>query len=224
MVRCAFILSLVMLLASCDILGSNNWSWHQKLTVSVQTPAGIVADSSVMLGRMKDTRGAFVPAEAVGVSFGLRGEAVVMKLPNGRYLFALLKGVPSASWLFFPKVPAREAGEQLEKTDGSNSRQLELPIDQYPLLVTFGDMNDPSSVKKVEPHNLAAAFGPGYRLNSITMRVTDEPLTEGKVMALLPWLNQYYNKRFDGQRFGTIETSIPFANSLAAGAFDTEKK
>jgi hypothetical protein len=141
-----------------------------------------------MQARMADTHGAFVPAEAVGVSFSLRGEAVVVELPNDRYLFALLQGVPSASWLLYPKMRAEEAGKLIERADGSNFRQVQLSRDQYPLLVTFDDINDPTSVKRVDPDYLAAAFGSGYRLNSITLSLTDEPVTEGAAEAVVQWL------------------------------------
>ena len=58
----------------------------------------------------------------------------------------------------------------------------------YPLLVTFGDINDPASVKKVDPNDLAATFGPGYTLKSITLEITDEPVTTGKVEDVLGWV------------------------------------
>lgn len=167
---------------------SDSWSWHQKLTVTVQTPDGVVSGSSVMRGRMTERRGALVPAEANGVSFSLSGEAVVVKLPNGHYLFALLTGIPSASWLLYPRMPAKDAGTLLERAEANTSASLEVPRDQHPLLVTFDDIADPASVKKVDPSNFAATFGPGYRLTSITLSITEEPVTEGKVKKVLGWL------------------------------------
>jgi hypothetical protein len=42
----------------------------------------------------------------------------------------------------------------------------ELPREPYrPLLVTFADINDPASVQRVDPDDLAASFGPGYALS-----------------------------------------------------------
>ncbi|WEZ84065.1 hypothetical protein P6U16_04945 [Rhizobium sp. 32-5/1] len=151
------------------------------------------------------------------MSFSLRGEAVVVALPNGRYLFALLKDTPSAGWLFYPKMPAKEAGELLERADASNSRQLELPRKHYPLLVTFGDIKDPASVKKVDPADLGASFGPGYRLNSITVSVTDEPVTEGKVEAVLGWLSDDPEPKLSPASGRT--TNIPFSRRVSHGDF-----
>ncbi|MFO1174759.1 MAG: hypothetical protein U1E48_06075 [Paracoccaceae bacterium] len=62
---------------------------------------------------------------------------------------------------------------------------LTLTPDLYPLLVTFDDIHDPKSVRQVDPADLAAAFGPGVRLKAVTLAVTDEAVTEGKVEAVL---------------------------------------
>ncbi|MCP4095679.1 MAG: hypothetical protein GY748_05500, partial [Planctomycetaceae bacterium] len=55
----------------------------------------------------------------------------------------------------------------------------------FPLLVTFTDINDPASVKKIDPDDLAASFGPGYSLKSVTLEITGEPVTQGVVEKVL---------------------------------------
>jgi hypothetical protein len=75
------------------------------------------------------------------------------------------------------------------------SATRELTPKQYPLLVTFGDINDPASVKRVDPDNLELAFGPGYALQSITLSITDEPVTKGGVEKVLGWLAQIGRKQ-----------------------------
>ncbi|MEP3196791.1 MAG: hypothetical protein ABJO57_02900, partial [Lentilitoribacter sp.] len=54
----------------------------------------------------------------------------------------------------------------------------------------------PTSVKEVDPANLAATFGPGYSLQSITLEITDDPVTEGEVEKVLGWLNDYKQKQY----------------------------
>lgn len=66
-----------------------------------------------------------------------------------------------------------------------------MPEVQYPMLVTFDDIADPASVKLVDPADLAASFGPGVRLKAVTLEVTDEPVTEGRVKGVLGWLPDY---------------------------------
>ena len=53
------------------------------------------------------------------------------------------------------------------------------------------DPDDPASVKRVDPDDLAASFGPGVSLRKITLTITDEPATDGKVRELLGWLSDY---------------------------------
>ncbi len=38
-----------------------------------------------------------------------------------------------------------------------------LARENYPLLVTFDNINDPASVRRVDPGDLPASFGRGYR-------------------------------------------------------------
>ena len=143
-----------------------------------------------------------------------------------------------------------------------------LARERYPLLVTFGDIDDPASVKRVDPDDVDAALGlcpdgsglrdeeapwraldltwrewarwqasglsledyrrrgmtnvapalaarmdrdaPArrdtsadcHRLTSITLQITDEPVTEGRVEKLLGWLGEYRENhyRLNGER------------------------
>ena len=54
-------------------------------------------------------------------------------------------------------------------------------------MVTFEDLNDPTSVKSVDPRDLSATFGEGVGLQTIAYKVTDERIT-WKVREYLPWL------------------------------------
>jgi hypothetical protein len=177
-----------ILAAGLMVLGlsgcAEQWTWHQRLTVSVMTPNGLKAASSVQQGII-EKYGWWQQQWGYGGGTVLKGEAVVVEVGPGKYLFALLKGTPLAWDVFLGrKTPMEVAGQRLE----SLRENRELTRDQFPLLVTFGDINDPKSVRLVDPANLAASFGPGYRLDVITMTITDEPVTEGKVEGVLGWL------------------------------------
>ena len=136
------------------------------------------------------TSGALVPPEARGGGHGRFGEAAVVEVAPGKYLFALLPGsmdtAPEldAAHVFFPGQPPAETDAKFATL--RESRQI--PANLYPMLVTFGDINVPASVKLVDPKNLAASFGPGYRLKDMTLEITDEAMTEGRVESVLTWL------------------------------------
>ncbi|MCP4071882.1 MAG: hypothetical protein GY742_09120, partial [Hyphomicrobiales bacterium] len=62
-----------------------------------------------------------------------------------------------------------------------------LKTDNYPLLVTFTDINDPASVKRVDPYDLEKHFGTGVKLKAVTLEITGEPVTKGEVEKVLGW-------------------------------------
>jgi hypothetical protein len=62
------------------------------------------------------------------------------------------------------------------------------------MFVRFRDINDPNTVERVDPNNLAASFGPGVRLTRATIEITDAPVTTG-IEKELEWLRAVANTR-----------------------------
>lgn len=90
-------------------------------------------------------------------------------------------------------------------------------VDNYPYLVTFKDIADPTSVVRVDPDDLAASFGAGYRLKAITVQVTDEPVTVG-IVKKLGWLGKHPEPRLQDIPPGGTTTPT-FAQSIEHGDF-----
>ena len=138
---------------------NNTWSWHQKLTVVLETPNGEKTGASVT--RASVSLHKTIPGQSGGrASNGLGGEAVVIDLEDGKYLFVLLKGLVNlAQYTVLDEAELNlklvERGELLEQV----GRKGVIPRERIPLLVTFEDINDPASVKRVDPDDLDAAFG-----------------------------------------------------------------
>jgi hypothetical protein len=184
------ILALFPLLAGCDLLGFSEWEWHQKLVLEVVTPRAIVSGGSVVKVKVGSTPD-WMPFEGGGgMGSKVEGEASFVEVAPGRYLFALLSGGGEAQLahsVFFadPGMNNAERNDWLQDFKGSAA----VPRNNDPRLVTFTDISDPKSVRRVDPDNLAASFGPGYRLRSVTLEITDEPVTNGEVEKVLPWRN-----------------------------------
>jgi hypothetical protein len=70
-----------------------------------------------------------------------------------------------------------------------------------------------------QPRDLSGIFGPGYSIRSITLSIVDQEVTEGVMEPILPWLDQYRDKAFDGRTIRTIKATNQLANSLGSGAF-----
>lgn len=174
---------------------SSNYVWRQKLTVEVETPEGTKTASSV--SRVTARKSNFVPGFPGGrVSTGFRGEAVVLELLPGKYLFALVDDLTFMAAEVFAEELGRKNKPGLRPTFEEWAEKLStmrgtraIPEKHYPLLVTFTDINDPTTVKQVDPNDLEASFGPGVRLRRIKITITDEPVTEGRVEEVLGWLD-----------------------------------
>ena len=183
---------LPLLLAGCK----EKFEWRQKMTVTVETPAGEVSGSSVSAVSWQEHAVRF--PDGMGWHYNVTGEAVVVEVTPGRYLFALLTGAGTTEYMG-SVAPASIAGhegrvispelfDEVRDKRGRAAGVIVVPDYQYPLMVTFADIADPASVKLVNPNDLAASFGPGVRLKSVTLEVTNEPVTAGRLETVLPWI------------------------------------
>lgn len=161
--------------------------WRQKLTVEVQVGNEVRSASSV-----SEMRVTFMPKilpESHEFDIKLRGEAVVLNVTPSSALFALLNKMENISIEVFKDMLPRDSARSDFSTLAALREPRDVPRDRYPLLVTFGDIADPKTVRRVDPDDLAASFGRGVSLRRITLAITDEEVTEGKVEQVLPWLS-----------------------------------
>ncbi len=56
------------------------------------------------------------------------------------------------------------------------------------MLARFRDINDPKTLERVDPKNLAASFGPGVTHVGAHAELTNAPVTTG-IAKRLPWWN-----------------------------------
>ena len=168
-----------------------------RVTVTVDKPDGVATGSSVMEVSVRKTLPPHLPQEHKA-DIRFRGEAVSVELPSGQILFALIgetaKGQPLYVAAIRALYPDYVGGADQFFTAvstlaerNSRGKKADLPSDDYPLLVRFRDIDDPKSVELVDPQNLAASFGNGTSLNSITIEVTDDPVTTG-IEKRLVWI------------------------------------
>ena len=190
----------VLFLALLSLTSCERYSWRQKLTITVETPAGEVSGASVS---QVSWRKHWIRTDGMGWTHDLTGEAVVVEVTPGRYLFALLKGAGTTEYMG-SVAAASIAGREGRVIDGALFDEVRdkrdraagviaVPEVQFPMLVTFGDIADPTSVQLVDAADLAASFGPGVRLKSVTLEVTDEAVTLGKVEIALAWWHNLRN-------------------------------
>ncbi|WP_442622639.1 hypothetical protein [Parasphingopyxis sp.] len=181
-------------------------TYRYRLTVDVDTPDGVRSGASVIEVTTRWDDGL---AHATGVRSQVRGQAVVVDLPGGP-LFALLTSPALGS-----DAAKNYAREALGFTGGQSNADTyyatigemlateearALPRSQYPMLVRFGDIDDPTSVERVDPDNLAASFGPGTSLRAITVEITDDAVTAG-IEERLVWVGQIQEMNLSRESF-----------------------
>lgn len=209
-----------------------------RLTVEVDTPAGLKSGSSVIEVRAVKNPDWLTP-EGRGYRYSFKGEAVAVDLPGGRVLFALVKSDSGASdaseypWFAFDErlKDTRDPLAQMQRMRGWRGQAAAMTkkkdtdaadpaksAPELPMLVTFGDIKDPASVKRVDPEALDAAFGARVKLKAITVEITDDAVTTG-IGKRLGWLEAYRNKSFAGNRY-SVDASL--ADNLFMGNFTTE--
>lgn len=154
--------------------------------MDIGTPSGMKSGSSVVESDLRQD----------GLTLG---QAPFVDLGNGHYVFALLTDPFSQKTLYGIVLKALrypELNPPLEDPQGNAFTQAKRTKPQailrradYPMLVTFGNIKNPSSVTEIDPGNLVANFGAGHRIERITIQITDqdEPLTEG-LEGILTWL------------------------------------
>ncbi|MEO1638741.1 MAG: hypothetical protein AAFU41_05780 [Pseudomonadota bacterium] len=159
--------------------------WRQKLTVVVDTPDGKVSGSAVV--QVNATYWGQLPPTGTEVEYDIRGEATVVEVAPGRYLFVLLGG---SAERFKAYSGDRFRGMKRQEWLREIPRQTEpvtIPLENAPMMVTFLDINDPASVREVDPENIAEVFGAGFNIERMTLEVTDDPVTAGTLEPLLNW-------------------------------------
>lgn len=200
------------------------YSWRYKMTVSVETPEGIKTGSAV---REVSAKMIPTPHDVMRpfdfIKKRVAGEAVVVDLGERGVLFAIMKGPVSEDYahsIVFDAFPYRRGGftrEGAEYYSKLKNVKATLKTSQYPLLVTFTDLNDPKTIKHVleidpgafsppykntiKKDNFEEYFGKEVKLKEITIEMTDEPVTHQIEKYLPPFGNiprpigRYYFKR-----------------------------
>lgn len=216
--------ALCFVFAACS-LTDHTPTYRYRLTVEVDTPEGLKTGSSVIEVDTGGGRSTMAPAGSV-IMHKLRGEAVTVNLGKGQYLFALLRSKSEGDWakqvmfLLTPYVRSSD-GKHFEATFRDmlkRTGEIELPSyfrnrghiknrPARPMLVTFGDVNDPTSVEEVDPDDLADTFGDGFSLKRITVQITDDPVTGG-LEERLEWLSEYPEPRLDPEYRGSTNPNL----------------
>ena len=161
------------ILSGCSSVGQRTVRY--RLTLVVETPEGERSGSSVVEVIYGDQSAFAGLAQGANWSVQTHGEATAVDLGQRGILFALLTRDPSRSSAplepadvvysifktYFPHgIESGRAGADKLDAIMRDKPKMDLPFDKLPMLVRFRNINDPTTVERVDPNDLAASFGP----------------------------------------------------------------
>lgn len=166
-----------------------------RLTLTVDTPEGPKSGSGVIEVSAIYNDGLFRGLGAGrGSSTGCRGEAIAIDLGERGWLFVMLtpdiarhddvsrrQSLNAAALLlaaFRSQIPSQEwRYDKIYRLLAQQQAKGDVPVMELPLLVRFRDGADPLSAERVDPANLAEAFGTGYGLRNARIELTNDAVT-----------------------------------------------
>lgn len=193
-------LGLLAALVAGDHIRVNRPGHKYRMTVEVETPAGVKSASNILA--VTPYRG-YTPGGNTRTS----GDAVFVDLGGGKNLVALLAhpdktlDLDAINYVALRAYPAA-TGKRVNFNDMSKQSGA-VPVQGalIPVLVTFADPANPASVRVVSPDDVEAVLGKGFRLRGITAEAVPnglwpvdfggalgEPVTRG-IKGWLPWLD-----------------------------------
>lgn len=169
----------------------NTYTLRFRLTVEVDTPTGLKTSSSVIEARA-DRFINMIPGDGSKSAWtSVNGEAVYVDLGSqGNLIVSLPRGATELTGPLVDNV-TRAFGVQGDFESWAALQEkivtVDLREDNLPTMLTFRDINDPSSVEFVAPDDFARVFGAGIRLKRIWAETTGDPITR-EIDNHLPWL------------------------------------
>lgn len=201
-------LAVLLALSGCGLIYGDTSTYRFRMTVEVVTPEGLKTGSSVYEVSAGNVKKILPDAQSRSVS--VRGEAVAVDVAPGQTLFALLRtnahfesmvglSMETLDPHFTDRYDVVATAARLAERDETGPPAVVDP-ENYPMLVTFTDIADPTSVAKVDPADLAASFGEGVKLRRITAELTDDPVTTG-IEKRLGWLGKVKSMNLTADQF-----------------------
>jgi len=149
-------------------------------------------------------------------TISVQGQAIPVRFSNGRYAFVLL-GVADHSFragkmpfqAFRPLPPHKKISELPHAP-------VNVPPEYLPTIIYFADTANPGSAVIANQDNFQTLLGENARLISVSVELTDEPVSTG-IDKLLPWIKKQEVERKSNGNISTSHFLYPETNSEAKG-------
>lgn len=184
------------------------------LGMDIRTPDGIKTCSSMV--QFTNRTFNFWPSQFIVQDSPIIGEATFCDLDNGKNLVAVLafeKDLEGKRTLSI--LPWLAAGYHVKYRDKGLPfipERQNLTGKLTPIIVTFSDIDDPMSIKRVYPSKLADIMGAGYSIKSIWVEMTRDMYKSSGIASQIP---QAESTRVYSAPFKTLGlvVSFPFSKN-----------
>lgn len=183
---------------------------HYRLSVTVASPKGQATGASVAAVTSVYSS-AFPGPETQGLRFQEEGEATPVKLPDGQYIFVLLKWnrasigamhmLMDSYGLSSLDLHHQVSGDvfqfQMDEVERLAGMRGVKPVkaDLYPVIGYFEDINEPTSFHSQEASKLSGLLS-GCRVEGMTVEIVNADLTD-QIFNILPWMKDPPNIYLD---------------------------
>lgn len=242
MMACRWLVAVAALtLTAC---GSDLPDYRYKMTVHVATPGGDRSYSSVR-GIHSEYVSSVMSSSGRTIKDTLQGEAVIMDLPDGRTVYALLSRPDNPDYATYVTGPA--LGPQIPRANDGLTNVKGAFLDEIvtrrkAMLALKGPYDLPRTVSHNPSHRtnyhpeqmwpMFVAFDDPSRpasihevaldslaVSKVTVEITEDPVSSG-IEQKLPWLPDYYAKQLSGDRYQMLKNeSKGISAFISSGAF-----
>ncbi len=199
------ILSLLAVLVIGDQVRLHRPDHKFRLTVEVETPDGVKSASGIFSVTPNRGYGGSNTGETAGPK--TKGDALFVDLGGGKNVVALLAVGTDRTDLdatnYIAMRAFNAAGRRVQFRDMKKTTAMspvEVPAENAPVLVTFKNINDPASMRRLTADNVQELLGAGVKLHGLTVSTVangfwpldvggalGEPVSRG-IEQKLPWL------------------------------------
>ena len=131
------------------------------------------------------------------------GESTIVKLPDNKYLLALLNYPAKGHSNYAANIATRAILKTTKLYHGKKefisvltsraTSPITLQTKNYPPMISFKNIEDPTSVVKIRPSkNIRTVIDPNIEIKKITLEITFDPITKGNLEKHINWLNKVY--------------------------------
>lgn len=172
------LLPMFLFLAAC----SQDFRWHQRLMMTLDTPYGPIVASVVQ--RVDVTYfPKWMRLDGTSRLTNLTGESLAVDLGGRRVLLSILDDGLMTERMFKDLGRRPEVFAGIEDQVGQPPRPV--PDELLPLFVAFTDIGDLTTAVELRARDIPRVFGAEYGLREMTVEITEAPVTLGTVERIL---------------------------------------